>query len=316
LYFAALLIFPAAVKSVYFALEERPVTSIISGLLAMVLLAPLVVLLAISVVGIAVIPFLKLALILAIFFGKAGVMCFMGRSIGRSAGVSFLQAPIFAFLVGAALLLLAYTVPVFGIFAWGIATLFGLGGAIVALSRTFQREEANIPPAPVRVSTLHPSYAVTAPHGSSSQNAGVPPNITGTTGFAADPLNPADTLLLPRAGFWRRFVAGVLDLVLLAILIPFVHAFFVPVAVLYFVGMWTWRGTTIGFLVMGLKVVRTDGDPVTFVVALVRCLSSFFSAIVLFLGFFWIGWDRDKQAWHDKIAGTVVVKMPKGMALI
>jgi uncharacterized RDD family membrane protein YckC len=65
-----------------------------------------------------------------------------------------------------------------------------------------------------------------------------------------------------------------------------------------------------------LKVVRTDGTPVTVLVALVRCLFSFLSGLVLFLGFFWIGWDHEKQGWHDKIAGTVVVKVPEGLALI
>ena len=53
-----------------------------------------------------------------------------------------------------------------------------------------------------------------------------------------------------------------------------------------------------------------------FPVALVRSLSSFFSAFVLFLGFLWVAWDREKQSWHDKIAGTVVVQMPKGFALL
>ena len=63
-------------------------------------------------------------------------------------------------------------------------------------------------------------------------------------------------------------------------------------------------------------LVRLDGQPMTFSVALVRSLSSFFSAFALFLGFFWAGWDKQRQAWHDKIAGTVVVAMPKGISLI
>jgi hypothetical protein len=39
-------------------------------------------------------------------------------------------------------------------------------------------------------------------------------------------------------------------------------------------------------------------------------------AHTFFLGFFWIGWDRDKQGWHDKIAGTVVVRVPKSTSLV
>jgi len=80
--------------------------------------------------------------------------------------------------------------------------------------------------------------------------------------------------------------------------------------------MWTWKGTTIGGIVMGIKVVRTDGRDVDFAVALVRSIASVFSALVFGLGFFWAGWSRDKQSWHDKIAGTIIVRVPREMALI
>jgi len=33
--------------------------------------------------------------------------------------------------------------------------------------------------------------------------------------------------------------------------------------------------------------------------------------VVLGLGFFWAGWSREKQSWHDKIADTIIVKLPK-----
>jgi uncharacterized RDD family membrane protein YckC len=38
--------------------------------------------------------------------------------------------------------------------------------------------------------------------------------------------------------------------------------------------------------------------------------------MVLFVGFLWIIWDAEKQAWHDKIAGTVVVRLPKAAPLV
>jgi uncharacterized RDD family membrane protein YckC len=34
------------------------------------------------------------------------------------------------------------------------------------------------------------------------------------------------------------------------------------------------------------------------------------------LGFLWIVFDEEKQSWHDKVAGTVVVHAPKGMSLV
>jgi uncharacterized RDD family membrane protein YckC len=128
----------------------------------------------------------------------------------------------------------------------------------------------------------------------------------------------SEALTLPRANFWERMGAGFLDVILVSILGSFVGGpplgFLVALA--YFAGMWTWRGTTIGGIVLNLKVVRLDDQPVTFVVALVRGLASSFSVIVFFLGFFWMIWDREKQTWHDKIAGTVVVRQPRGMPLV
>jgi uncharacterized RDD family membrane protein YckC len=37
---------------------------------------------------------------------------------------------------------------------------------------------------------------------------------------------------------------------------------------------------------------------------------------VLFLGFLWIICDKEKQGWHDRIAGTVVIRIPRSVALI
>ena len=54
----------------------------------------------------------------------------------------------------------------------------------------------------------------------------------------------------------------------------------------------------------------------TFLVALVRGLAAAFSIVVMFLGFLWIAWDKDKQSWHDKIAGTAVVRLPHTPSLM
>ena len=127
-----------------------------------------------------------------------------------------------------------------------------------------------------------------------------------------------EALAFPKASFWERMGAGFLDVVLVGIVGALAHV--TPlgflVALAYFAGMWTWKGTTVGGIVLGLKVVRLDGQPVTFAVALVRALGAAFSAFVLFLGFLWIAWDSDKQGWHDKIAGTVVLRLPRGTPLV
>ena len=64
-----------------------------------------------------------------------------------------------------------------------------------------------------------------------------------------------------------------------------------------------------------LRVIRTDGAPLHFADALVRGLASIFSLAVLGIGALWILQDPERQAWHDKIAGTYVVKVPRNWPL-
>jgi len=127
-----------------------------------------------------------------------------------------------------------------------------------------------------------------------------------------------DELAYPRAGFWERMGVTLLDMVLVGILAALVHfpPFGLLVGIAYFAGMWAWKQTTIGGIVIGLKVVRIDGQQFTVVTAIVRALAAIFSVIVFFFGFLWIGWDVEKQGWHDKIAGTVVVRLPRGVPLV
>lgn len=113
--------------------------------------------------------------------------------------------------------------------------------------------------------------------------------------------------------------AGFLDLVLVGIVAGIVgggFTFALIIALAYFSALWAWKGTTIGGVVLKLKVVRSDGLPITFLIALVRGLTAAFSIVVLFLGFLWIAWDKDKQAWHDKIAGTDVITLPRSVPLV
>ena len=88
----------------------------------------------------------------------------------------------------------------------------------------------------------------------------------------------------------------------------------------YFVGFWTWKSCTLGNMALGVRIVTEDGEPISFGRALVRYFGYIvcwiapfgFGALVflnfLSLGFWWIGWDKRKQGWHDKLANTFVVK--------
>jgi uncharacterized RDD family membrane protein YckC len=79
------------------------------------------------------------------------------------------------------------------------------------------------------------------------------------------------------------------------------------VVAVYGVVGWTLNGQTVGNLVMGVRVVRADGGRVSFSRAATRMLGAYLSGLLLFLGFFWVIFDKRRQGWHDKLAGTVVV---------
>jgi uncharacterized RDD family membrane protein YckC len=66
-------------------------------------------------------------------------------------------------------------------------------------------------------------------------------------------------------------------------------------------------GMTVGHAIMGVRVVRMDGRPITWLRAIRRYLMMWVAAIPLFAGFFWIILDDRRQGWHDKLANTCVI---------
>ncbi len=150
-------------------------------------------------------------------------------------------------------------------------------------------------------------------------------------------------IVLEFAGFWRRFAAFMIDAAILyvvtSVFIPFRNLGYLrlwnpdifsdisgwlilPQIILcnllalviiigYFVILWVWRGQTLGNMIMNIKVIRPDGTNLTFGIAFLRYLGYIVSAIPLFLGFIWIAFDKQKQGFHDKIAGTFVVIIPQ-----
>ena len=125
---------------------------------------------------------------------------------------------------------------------------------------------------------------------------------------------------MPKALFRDRLAAFILDIILMIIVVnifdsndPF-ETFFLGLLV-YHIGFWTWKQTTVGGIICQLRVTRVDGSPLSFADALVRGLASIFSLAVLGIGALWILKDPDNQAWHDKIAGTYVVKVPRNWPL-
>jgi uncharacterized RDD family membrane protein YckC len=67
-------------------------------------------------------------------------------------------------------------------------------------------------------------------------------------------------------------------------------------------------GQTPGKKLLGLKVIDISGGKMTLGIAFLRWVGYIISKLFLFLGFIWIAFDRRKQGWHDKIAGTCVIR--------
>jgi len=131
----------------------------------------------------------------------------------------------------------------------------------------------------------------------------------------------ADDERFEEAGVHRdRLAAFVLDVILVALVQQMLEwtqrdSTFFLMLLAYHIGFWTWKNTTVGGIICQLRLVRVDGAALGFGDALVRGLSSIFSLAVLGIGCLWILKDPDRQAWHDKIAGTYVVKVPRNWPL-
>ena len=148
-----------------------------------------------------------------------------------------------------------------------------------------------------------------------------------------------------KIGFWKRAVAITIDLVFLNVstkisLLPlkrsidlgdtipadlflmdtFQAKVFLLYVILYlFVGLilslvyFTYfhsaTGQSIGKGLLKIKAIQTSGEPLNFKIAFIRWGGYFISGLAMYLGFLWVLFDKNKQGWHDKIAGTYVVKV-------
>jgi uncharacterized RDD family membrane protein YckC len=122
----------------------------------------------------------------------------------------------------------------------------------------------------------------------------------------------------PRAGFWRRFAASLIDGIILFVVEIVLRAIVgrsggsglsLLVSIAYFtLFVGAARGQTPGMSALGIRVISFDGSgSIGYGRACIRWLGGILSTIVIFLGFFWMLWDKEKQCWHDKLASDVVV---------
>jgi uncharacterized RDD family membrane protein YckC len=142
------------------------------------------------------------------------------------------------------------------------------------------------------------------------------------------------------AGFWIRFVAYVIDLIILGfvqaiIMIPLAMLGFgsafslsqgnipnfgaimaaysviilvsVAISITYEVYFISKKGATLGKMALGLKVLRSENRPISVGLAVGRYLSKIISGMIFYVGFMMAGWDEQKRALHDRICDTRVI---------
>ncbi|WP_414661216.1 RDD family protein [Horticoccus sp. 23ND18S-11] len=418
LYLLFALLFSRGIVACAETLETRPGSSVLTAFLSVLLTPVVTALLAITVVGALLVPFLGLALLVAKLFGMATMLAWIGRRFTRFFGDGPLSHPVFAVLIGGVITLLLYMTPIVGFLTFALFHWLGFGVVIYTVLLAIKRERraaavaaaasrpapAPIPPIrsqavtvpatfvpmaeavppqtvpppvagpamgivsaptvsagfgraepPAMEAVTPPAEVVPEPTGpvsdpglpvtppsppppmmASEPTASVPPFVPPAPPVAppARPLAAPPAVALsasawPRAGLFIRLGALAIDGVLIGMIMAFIAGVlprflqfhngpggWLIALALYGAIMWRHKGTTIGGIVCGLRVVRVDNRELDWATAIVRALACFLSLAVAGLGFIWVAFDDDKQSWHDKIAGTTVVLAPKGTSLL
>jgi len=147
------------------------------------------------------------------------------------------------------------------------------------------------------------------------------------------------------AGFWRRLAAALIDLAALAPVMLFLTwlaavitgielppakhrgldfwldmilarepalvggvGLAAAIALIYLFLFQATTGRTLGMRVLRVRVIDLFGDPPSILRTAARTAAYLASVATLGLGFFWIGFDSEKRALHDWLAGTYVVR--------
>lgn len=308
-------VFESPARKAAGVIRERPISSLAMGLATLVLVGPISVLLAVSVIGALVVPFVLIAVVAAWTIGRVATARWLGSSIltEHEASKSVAMRSV---VIGLLIIAVFYALPILGLVVWASFGVIGLGATALTFINAYRRENPlpTAPPPPRYVAPPVPPYVTST----DPQEVNAMPNpIPVPLAVSAIPSERRAQGLatFPHAMFLDRLAGGVLDLILILLISAMLDISRFNVVLIMFlayqIGFLSWKGTTVGGIILQLRVVRTDGEAVRGADALVRSLASVFSAVVLGLGFLWIMRDPERQAWHDRIAGTYVVKVPR-----
>ena len=179
------LLFDGPIRAGAATLRTTPMTAFTTGLLVLLLAGPVFVLLAVSVVGIAVIPFVLFAIVIAGILGKVSFARWVGMRIVAQEDPEDRMQSLRSFAIGSAVMCIAYMIPVIGMITWAMAGVMGLGAATLAFHTAYRREN---PKKPKAVKPVVPPAAPPADATSGGQSGSL-----GSSG-----LQPGDHTNLPR----------------------------------------------------------------------------------------------------------------------
>ena len=312
LYLATNSIFERPVRDVASALASKPLTCFLVGGLVVLLIGPVSLLLVTSVFGLPAVPLLWFAVFLAVVLGKVGVTRWIGGRVMPEQFPGDRAEAARSVAIGFAVVCAAYMVPVLGFAAWTVLGVLALGAATTSLTTSLRREnpksaESDRSPA-VEISQAGRAEAL-GPEPPASTDVDQPEDESGVDeAVQVDRGSRAD---VPLAAFPARVGAVALDFVPFAILCHMLHigtALTLVLFVVYNSAMWAWKGTTVGGMICRIRVIRTDGRELAIGDGVVRGMASVVSIAFLGLGWLWAAWDEKRQAWHDRAAGTYVVR--------
>ena len=90
-----------------------------------------------------------------------------------------------------------------------------------------------------------------------------------------------------------------------------IQVYLILVCFLFFGWFWTHGGQTLGMRAWRLQLRRIDGQNLAWSTALVRFAGALLSWLPLGLGFFWIAFDPQNRAWHDRLSKSIVIVLPR-----
>ena len=157
------LLFPRATAASASIITERPLSTFMAGVLVLVLTGPVVALLAVTVIGIAVLPVLFGALLIAWIVGKVAVNRWIGTRLFEQDDLESRLESTRSFAIGFVVITITYMIPLLGVVVWGLTGVLGLGAATLAFVRGYRRENPPAVRAPRETPPVPPPPAPPSP---------------------------------------------------------------------------------------------------------------------------------------------------------